>query len=46
MAIDIKKLQAEADGRLNRKDRRAKERKTGIKIVSTNKPYVKPTLRG
>ena len=41
MAVDIKELQAQSDGRMNRRDRRAKEKKTGKKIVSLNKPYKK-----
>lgn len=40
--MNIKELNALRDSTLNRMDRRAKEKKTGIKIVSTNKPYVKP----
>lgn len=41
MAVDIKKLNAESDGRMNRRDRRAKEKRTGQKIIALNKPYKK-----
>lgn len=41
--MNLAEINAMRDRQLNRADRRAKEKKTGIKIVSTNKPYVKGT---
>lgn len=37
--MNVKELNAKMDGQLNRRDRRAKEKKTGEKIIATNKPY-------
>ena len=39
--MDIKELNAMRDQKFNRAERRAKGKKLGIKIVGTNKPYVK-----
>lgn len=36
--MNVKELNAKMDGQLNRKDRRAKERKTGEIIIGTNVP--------
>ena len=36
--MNVKELNAKMDGKLNRKDRRAKEKKTGEKIIATNVP--------
>ena len=41
--MNLAELNAMRDQKLNRADRRAKEKKTGIKIASVNKPYVKGT---
>ena len=41
--MNLAELNAMRDATLNRKERRAKGKKLGIKIEGTNKPYVKGT---
>lgn len=37
--MNVKEMNAIHDGQMNRKERRLKEKKTGEKIISLNKPY-------
>lgn len=40
--MNLAEINAMKDSKLNRKDRRSKEKKTGISIQSVNVPYTNP----
>ena len=44
-SVSVKQLNAIRDGQMNRAQRRAKEKRTGVSIIPLNKPYVKPETR-